>query len=132
LTHTSATDILDRVLPLVPKTLLEVKNASGSTALHWAALNSQLDCAKKLVLVGGADLVDIKNSAGLSPLAEAERAGWDEGAKYFVEVMNLESGDGVKEEEADAPVDPNAVEIEIEDADGGIAKMTLNDTKPKP
>ena len=73
--------------------MLSAQNNSGSTALHWAALNSQLEVAQKLVQYpGGAklDLIDIKNKAGLSPLGEAENAGWEEGAKWFVEVMNLE------------------------------------------
>lgn len=86
------------------------------------------------MLVAGVDIIDIKNDSGLSPLGEAERAGWDEGAKYFVEVMNLETekDGGLNEEEgdsADVPVDPRAVEIEIEDADGGVAKMTLGGGK---
>lgn len=82
----------------------------------------------------GIDLIDIKNAAGRSPLAEAELAGWDEGAQWLVQMMKLEGGD-VKEGEADDTNDPvdgddvplaaEGIEIEIEDADGQMAKMRI-------
>jgi uncharacterized protein len=97
-----------------------------------------LDIAKKLVEYPqgpGVDLIEIKNAAGLSPLGEAERAGWDEGAQWFVSVMKLD-GDQVKEgvsnadEDEDAPLDPGSeVTVEIQDADGQMARMTLNGNK---
>lgn len=123
-------------MPLVPPSLLAVQNNSGSTALHWAALNSQLPVAQKLVQYPGGpglDLIDIKNKAGHSPLGEAENAGWEEGAKWFVEVMNLDA-EGTTEQSAiddDATLDTEDgntrdIEVEIEDADGQIAKMTIS------
>jgi len=86
-------------------------------------------------------LIDIKNQAGRSPLGEAELAGWDDGAKWFVEMMNLDS-DGSKEQPADEDVEVDVedastqdIEVEIEDAEGKIAKMTISGsssgTKPK-
>ena len=57
----------------------------------------------------GVDLIDIKNSAGRSPLGEAETVGWEEGAKWFVQV-------------AEAVQD---IEVEIQDAEGQVAKITL-------
>ncbi|KAJ7935406.1 hypothetical protein B0H13DRAFT_526256, partial [Mycena leptocephala] len=82
----------------------------------------------------GIDLIDIKNAAGRSPLAEAELAGWDEGAQWLVQMMKLDGGD-VKEGEADDTNDPvdgddvslaaEGIEIEIEDADGQMAKMRI-------
>jgi len=74
----------------------------------------------------GVDLIDIKNAAGRSPLAEAELAGWDEGAKWLVQVMNLDDG-AAKEEEEEAVVEPSAqdIEVEIQDADGQIARMSI-------
>ncbi|KAF5365902.1 hypothetical protein D9758_006668 [Tetrapyrgos nigripes] len=128
-------DVLDYILPLVPASLLSAQNNSGSTPLHWAALNSHLAIVQTLVRFPsgpGIDLIDIKNSAGHSPLAEAELAGWEEGAKWFVEVMNLDVDKGVKEDNgADVDdsdvVDPKQdIEVEIEDADGQIAKMTIS------
>jgi hypothetical protein len=38
----------------------------------------------------GVGLIDVKNAAGRSPLGEAEAVGWDEGAKWMVEVMRLD------------------------------------------
>ncbi|KAN0081655.1 cytoplasmic protein [Tylopilus felleus] len=126
-------DLLAYLLPLVNPSLLAHRNHAGSTPLHWAALNRHLDVAQSLVRFPagpGVGLIDIKNDAGRSPLAEAELAGWDEGARWFVQVMNLGN---VKEEEADdvqdaSPVgDPSdAIDVEIQDADGQIARMTIN------
>lgn len=78
----------------------------------------------------GTDLIDIKNSAGHSPLAEAELSGWQEGAKWLVEKMNLEAvveENGTEEVEDSDAIEPNQkVEVEIEDANGQVAKMTIN------
>jgi len=83
----------------------------------------------------GVDLIDIKNRAGLSPLGEAENAGWDEGAKWLVEMMKLDSqsGDDPKEEvgdvnEEDSITTGGDVEIEIQDADGQVARMRIGGT----
>lgn len=118
--------MLDFLLTVVDPSLLSVQNEAKSTALHWAALNSQLSAAQKLVGFSkgpGKDLIDVKNAAGRSPLAEAENIGWEEGAKWFVEVMNLE--DGGKEELAPAE-DVKDIEVEIQDAEGQIAKLKIN------
>ncbi|KAH9039819.1 cytoplasmic protein [Lactarius pseudohatsudake] len=118
------TELLDVLLPIVPSTLLSAQNHAGSTALHWAALNAQLGTARALVgfpAGPGADLIDIKNSAGRSPLGEAEAAGWDEGAKWMVEVMRLDdAGPAVGEEEEDAEA-----QKEVRDADGRVAHASL-------
>ncbi|KAF7350876.1 Ankyrin repeat-containing protein P16F5.05c [Mycena sanguinolenta] len=131
-------DVLDYLLPIIPPTLLSAGNSAQSTPLHWAALNSHLDIVKKLVQFPGGpgiDLIDNKNAAGRSPLAEAELAGWDEGAQWLVQMMKLDPGGNVKEGEVDdandpaegddAPLAPEDIEIEIEDADGQMAKMRL-------
>ena len=85
-----------------------------------------------------ADLIDIKNIAGRTPLGEAELAGWDEGAKWFVEVMKLE--DSTVEEEANVKSDAGDddeefsggdIQVEIEDADGGIARMSISSEAAK-
>ncbi|VDC00149.1 unnamed protein product [Peniophora sp. CBMAI 1063] len=130
------TEILDYIIPLVPTSLLSVQNAAGSTALHWAALNSHLEAAKRLVDAPGGpgvSLIDTRNAAGRSPLGEAENAGWEEGAKWMVEIMSLDENAAKGEGEGDATVDPAAlrdVEIEIEDADGQVAKMSLGSDAP--
>lgn len=50
------------------------RNHSGNTPLHWAALNTHLECVKALV-AAGAD-VATKNDAGLDAVFLAERAAW--------------------------------------------------------
>lgn len=50
------------------------RNHSGNTALHWAALNTHLECVKALV-GAGAD-ISVKNDAGLDAVFLAERADW--------------------------------------------------------
>lgn len=129
-------DLLDYLLSLLPPTTISAQNHSGSTPLHWAALNSHLDIAQKLVqhpLGPGRDLIEIKNIAGRSPLGEAELAGWEEGAKWFVQVMNLNDeqepegleGDGDATLDTESGIDRD-IEVEIQDADGQIAKMTIS------
>ena len=119
-----ATVLLDMLLPVVPSSLLSAGNRAGSTALHWAALNSQLGTARALVEFPGGpgvELIDIIHAAGHSPLGEAEAAGWDEGAKWMVEVMRLVDPGGagaaaaaaVAEEEEDT--DDQAALISVEE-----------------
>jgi uncharacterized protein len=118
------------LLPVVPSSLLSTSNRAGSTALHWAALNSQLAAARCLVEFPGGpgvDLIDIKNAAGRSPLGEAEAAGWDEGAKWMVEVMRLVDAGGagaVAEGEGD-PADSQIEDQDQEDTDGGVARISV-------
>ncbi|KIM77781.1 hypothetical protein PILCRDRAFT_825016 [Piloderma croceum F 1598] len=122
-------DILGFLGPIVPPTLLSVQNNAQSTALHWAAINQHLYIMQQLVeLPGGPgiDLIDMKNEAGRSPLGEAEMAGWQEGAKWLVEVMKLDT-DEITEEDGDEVIDESQdVEVEIEDADGQVARMKMS------
>ncbi|CRG87302.1 hypothetical protein PISL3812_04319 [Talaromyces islandicus] len=53
---------------------LNHRNYTGNTPLHWAALNTHLDCVKALV-EAGAD-ISLKNDAGHDALFLAERADW--------------------------------------------------------
>ncbi|KAL1970875.1 hypothetical protein VTN77DRAFT_2709 [Rasamsonia byssochlamydoides] len=53
---------------------INFRNHSGNTPLHWAALNTHLDCVKALV-EAGAD-VGAKNDAGHDALFLAERVDW--------------------------------------------------------
>ncbi|GFF42458.1 ankyrin repeat-containing protein YAR1 [Aspergillus lentulus] len=50
------------------------RNHSGNTPLHWAALNTHLECVKALV-EAGADIA-VKNDAGLDAIFLAERTAW--------------------------------------------------------
>jgi len=115
----STAELLDFLLPIVPSSLLSSQNHAGSTPLHWAALNSQLATARALVNFPGGlgiDLIDIKNAAGRSSLAEAEVAGWDEGATWMVEVMRLHDA-------GDVEGDTLLSEDQVEDTDGRTASM---------
>lgn len=126
---TSRTDLLNYILPIVPISLLASQNDAGSTPLHWAALNAHLPIIQKLVQFPdgpGVNLIDFKNAAGRSPLAEAENAGWDEGAKWFVEVMNLkEDAEADVGEQDAAEIAPEDIEVEIEDAEGQVASLSI-------
>lgn len=77
------------------------RNHSGNTPLHWAALNTHLDCVKALV-EAGAD-ISIKNDAGLDAVFLAERTGWstgevkeddDESREAQAEAGSEEGGEG--------------------------------------
>lgn len=59
------------------------KNHSGNTALHWAALNTHLECVKALVEAGSD--VAIKNDAGHDAVFLAERAAWSASAEEVKE-----------------------------------------------
>ena len=133
-------DILDYLLPLVSPSLLAAPNQAGSTPLHWATLNSHLSIVKKLVLFPegpGAALIDFKNVAGRSPLGEAEFSGWGEGAQWLVGQMTLDDVGGVaagREEEAgDDELEPEVgnIEVEIQDAEGGVAKISIGQNPSK-
>lgn len=115
---------------MVSPALLPAQNDARSTPLHWAALNSHLPVVQKLVLFSkgpGKDLIDIKNAAGRTPLGEAENVGWDEGAKWLVEVMNLEEGG---KEENQVGSDAEDIEVEIQDAEGQVARMKISPNGP--
>lgn len=88
------------------------RNHSGNTPLHWAALNTHLECVKGLV-EAGAD-VAIKNDAGHDAVFLAERAAWsaaaeeegdvDENAEEPQEIemtVGEEQGEGEGEKQAD-------------------------------
>ena len=54
-----------------PSSIVNHRNHSGNTPLHWAALNTHLECVKALVSAG-AD-ISAKNNAGLDAVFLAER-----------------------------------------------------------
>ncbi|KAF8633284.1 hypothetical protein AX17_004459 [Amanita inopinata Kibby_2008] len=131
-------DILDYLLPIVSPSLLSTQNNAGSTPLHWASLNAHLDVVQKLIQFPGgpgANLIDIKNNAGRSSLTEAEMADWLEGANYMVQVMNISAEETENEERGEAvDMDDGGeasnsrhdIEVEIQDADGELAKMRIS------
>ncbi|KAF9049387.1 hypothetical protein BDZ89DRAFT_1057746 [Hymenopellis radicata] len=110
-------DVLSYILSLSPPptSLLKSSNSSG------------LEIAKALIEAGGAQLIDVKNKAGRSSLGEAENAGWEDGARYFVSVMEFGAEEG-QSEETDEKVE-GPIEVTIEDANGGLASMTIGGDK---
>jgi uncharacterized protein len=130
--------VLGYLLPLIPPSLLSTKNAAGSTPLHWATLNAHLAVTQQLVQFNPADaaeckdaphgaaLIDIKNNAGHTPLGEAENAGWEEGSRWLVAVMSLDSKQTADNDaEADVGTSVQDVEIEIQDVEGQVARMSV-------
>ncbi|KAI5288043.1 hypothetical protein KEM54_005514 [Ascosphaera aggregata] len=67
-------DSKQRPSPQLAK-LIDLRNYSGNTPLHWAAINTQLECVKALVNAG-AD-VRAKNQDGHDAAFLAERTEWD-------------------------------------------------------
>jgi uncharacterized protein len=139
---TISSGLLEYLLPLLPPSLLAAQNNAKSTALHWASVNCHLPIVQKLVEYKegpGVDLIDIKNAAGRSPLAEAEFNGWDEGAVWLVKMMNIDTttkeeetsgGDATEEHIPDPETAASGdITVEIEDADGQVAKTTLKDSE---
>jgi hypothetical protein len=86
------TELAEYLLPLLPRAAFGAQNASGSTPLHWSALNGHLALAQALVLSpasAGDKLIDIKNEAGWTAVGEAERAERKEVAMWLVGRMIL-------------------------------------------
>ena len=124
---------MNLLLPHLPPGALSARNNAGSTPLHWAALNTHLAIAQKLVQHPkgpGISLIDIKNAAGRSPLGEAENVGWEEGAKWFVEVMSLDE-EAKGEEDQPLPEGVGDIEVEIQDAEGQVARMKIGANEVK-
>lgn len=114
--------VLDALLPhLAP----DARNGAGSTPLHWAALNAQLGAVQRLVAAGGVALIDARSAAGRTPLAEAELAGWDEGARWLVDRMDLEEAPPALDTDEPVPQEDEGAEEPsgpVQGADAGPDK----------
>ncbi|EEQ89200.1 hypothetical protein RJZ56_000688 [Blastomyces dermatitidis] len=71
-THTSQDPAARAATTVNP--IINHRNNSGNTPLHWAALNTHLECVKALVHAG-ADITT-KNNAGHDAVFLAERSEW--------------------------------------------------------
>ena len=71
-------------------------------------------------------MLDIKNKSGRSAITEAEMNEWAEGVTWMVGIMSVDdSGGGVQE--TDEVVESRDVQVEIQDAGGGVAKLNMED-----
>lgn len=71
-------------------------------------------------------MLDIKNKSGRSAITEAEMNEWAEGVTWMVGIMSVDdSGGGVQE--TDEVVESGDVQVEIQDAGGGVAKLNMED-----
>lgn len=86
---------------------INYRNYTGNTPLHWAALNTHLDCVKALV-EAGAD-ISLKNDAGHDAIFLAERADWS--GTYD---ENYDENEEQEEGEKEAKNNNEQGEIEIE------------------
>ncbi|CAM0142198.1 ankyrin repeat-containing protein [Umbelopsis sp. WA50703] len=77
---------------------INYQNEQGNAALHWAALNGHLEIVKLLVTSHGADM-KIKNSAGRSPIYEAQAYNHDKVAEFFLSAMVEENDESAGAEE---------------------------------
>ncbi|KAL4917976.1 ankyrin repeat-containing domain protein [Aspergillus aurantiobrunneus] len=93
-----ANSSINQALTPEVKGVVNHRNHSGNTPLHWAALNTHLQCVKLLV-EAGAD-VSIKNEAGLDAIFLAERTDW----KTQDETSQNQPADGVDEAADAGPV----------------------------
>ncbi|CAG7854910.1 SubName: Full=Uncharacterized protein {ECO:0000313/EMBL:KIM31322.1}; Flags: Fragment [Serendipita indica DSM 11827] len=127
-------ELLNFVLPNISPSLLGVANTSGqSTPLHWAAINAHLSIAQALIAHPsgpGPLLIDAHNAAGRSPLGEAELAGADDVAKWFVEKMTIDqSGEMMETEAAEDELPPNEPKtgaVEADKVSENVEKLSLN------
>ncbi|WWC92863.1 uncharacterized protein L201_007824 [Kwoniella dendrophila CBS 6074] len=112
-------DVLNYLIPLLPKELLSRKNEAGSPPLHWAVSNNHVACVKALVEIpeeqgGGLPLLKQTNANKRDAFTESifagegkeEVSGWIEGYLYKVE--------GGDDEEEQAPKDASVEEGEGE------------------
>ncbi|WWC95415.1 hypothetical protein V866_002278 [Kwoniella sp. B9012] len=118
-------DVLNYLLPLVPKELLSRTNEAGSPPLHWAVSNNHVACVKALVELseeqgGGLPLLKQTNASNRDAFAESifagegkeEVSGWIEGYLYKVE-----GGGDEEEPPKDAQVEEGEGEVKVIEGD---------------
>ncbi|WWD04188.1 hypothetical protein V865_002255 [Kwoniella europaea PYCC6329] len=121
-------DVLNYLLPLVPKELLTRTNEAGSPPLHWAVSNNHVACVKALVELseeqgGGLSLLKQTNANKRDAFAESifagegkeEVSGWIEGYLYKVE-----GGDDEEESPKDAQVEEGEGEVKVIEGDNMV------------
>jgi hypothetical protein len=69
-------------------------------------------------------VLDVKNKSGRSVITEAEMNEWGEGVTWMVGVMSVD-GSGGAAQETDEVVESGDVQVEIHDAEGRVAKLSM-------
>ncbi|WWC65883.1 uncharacterized protein I303_108505 [Kwoniella dejecticola CBS 10117] len=118
-------DVLNYLIPLIPKDLLSRTNEAGSPPLHWAISNNHIACVKALVELpeeqgGGLPLLKQTNANKRDAFAESifagegkeEVSGWIEGYLYKVE-----GGDEEEEAPKGADVEERDGEVKVIEGD---------------
>jgi len=96
--------------------LVNHKNVSGNTPLHWAAPNGHLSCVKALV-AAGADS-SITNEAGHDAVYEAKYSGKEDGKEVAQWILancaGLEKGTNAHATEEGANVEEGSVAADMD------------------
>ena len=71
-------------------------------------------------------MLDVKNKSGRSAITEAEMNEWAEGVTWMVGAMSVEDLGGTPRE-TDEVVEAGDVQVEIQDAEGRVAKLSMKD-----
>lgn len=79
--------------------LVNAKNESGNTPLHWAALNGQLEVVKLLCEAGAEPLM--KNEAGHDSYYEAQANEQEDIVDYLLEKYDIVPEDDEEEKEGE-------------------------------
>lgn len=74
--------------------------------------------------LSGAGVLDVKNQSGRSAITEAEMNEWAEGVTWMVGVMTVDDTGG-SARETDEVVESGDVQVEIQDAEGRVAKLNI-------
>ena len=71
-------------------------------------------------------MLDVKNKNGRSAITNAEMNEWTEGVTWMVGVMSVDDSGGAAQE-TDEVVESGDVQVEIQDAEGRVAKLSMKD-----
>jgi len=121
-----------------PASFLNLTNASGNTALHWASLNGHLEAVKLLIEAGGD--ITIFNKAGHDAVFEAEINDKKEVVDWLlghVEALEKSVGGGASNGEGNAGGDEDMVfkagdtSGPMEDVTEKMGEMQTKDTQEK-
>ncbi|WVF68513.1 hypothetical protein IAT40_003280 [Kwoniella sp. CBS 6097] len=118
-------EVLNYLLPVMPKELLQNTNEAGSPPIHWAVSNNHVGCVKALVELpeeqgGGIALLKQTNAAGRDAFAESifagegkeEVSGWIEGYLY-----KIEGGDDEEGEQQPSKISGEEEEVKVIEGD---------------